>query len=46
MAQIKKLKDNNSNTIYPMTQASAVFLNNGERLSDDYFLIKGIDPKI
>lgn len=46
MAQIKKLKDNNSNTIYPMTQASAVFLNNGERLSDDYFLIKGIDPDI
>lgn len=39
MAKIKKLKDNNNNTIYPMTQASAVFLNNRERLSD-YFLIK------
>lgn len=39
MAQIKKLKDNNNNTIYPMTQASAVFLNNGEQLSD-YYLIK------
>lgn len=46
MAQIKKIKDNDNNTIYPMTQASAVFLNNGERLSDDYFLIKGIDPEI
>lgn len=42
MAQIKKLKDNNNNTVYPMTQASAVFLNNGERLSDDYFLIKDL----
>lgn len=39
MAKIKKLKDNNNNTIYPMTQASAVFLNNEERLSD-YYLIK------
>jgi hypothetical protein len=46
MAKIKKLKDNNNNTVYPMTQASAVFLNNEERLSDDYFLIKGIDPEI
>ena len=41
MAQIKKLKDNNNNTVYPMTQASAVFLNNGEQLSD-YYLIKGM----
>lgn len=41
MAQIKKLKDNNNNTVYPMTQASAVFLDNGEQLSD-YYLIKGM----
>lgn len=34
MANIKKLKDNNNNTVYPMTHASAVFLNNEQRLSD------------
>lgn len=42
MAIIKKLKDNNGNTVYPMTQASAVFLNSGEQLSN-YYLIKDLN---
>ena len=34
MSDIRKFKDNNGNTVYPMTVADAVFDNNGVSVSD------------